>query len=41
MKHLLIAALIGGGLVAGTGIVVSHHHGEGIVASRDPRLGCC
>ncbi|MEU7938052.1 hypothetical protein [Microbispora bryophytorum] len=41
MKHLLTAALIGGGLVAGVGIVVPDRHVEVIVASRDPRLGCC
>ncbi|WP_432923865.1 hypothetical protein ACQPZZ_27830 [Microbispora sp. CA-135349] len=41
VKHLLIAALIGSGLVAGNGLVTMAHHAEPIVAVSSPVGSCC
>jgi hypothetical protein len=41
VKHLLIAALIGSGLVAGNGLVAPVHHAEVIVQVSNPIGSCC
>ncbi len=41
LKHLLIAALIGAGLVTGAAIVVPDHHVEAIAPHPGPRGSCC
>ncbi|GIH60643.1 hypothetical protein Msi02_14600 [Microbispora siamensis] len=42
MKHLLIAALIGAGLVAGASVVVPDHHVQAIAdLFPDPVGSCC
>ncbi|WP_161627997.1 hypothetical protein [Microbispora catharanthi] len=41
MKHLLVAALIGAGLVAGVRVVAPAHHVKAIVPAPIPVGSCC